>query len=602
MIDEAVKDMLAALTSFRHSTYLVRDDKIAYVEGESIVDNVNYGYNTVWSYYLEHEKGLISATSLEHHVGMPINCGTFSYAEMPLDFAFISGVTGTLRTLAAKEKEILERVYKIKASTFLPSVFGINDRQFDTHSDVLIESQENLFAAIRREIDTMRKAKRAILVFFVNEAQLLDFHTSPQFGATLRNEAQILSEKVASQDRELCIKRATSESKVTLLTRTFGRGTDFICRSQQVLANGGLHVLQTFFSEEWSEEVQIMGRAARQGERGSFRIILLDQSLEWVVGSAWQPALAKLQRRDLYTTLSEWRNEKYEAKCGGKELGIEQCRREHTASKECMSALLEGKMDVVWRFLGEQNRGALLQTNMSRTMLLMDATGSMAGLLAAAKETVCTMFERAALVLDARGIASDEFLLQFSVYRDYDCKLDGILDSSSWEAKPHTLREFMAKVSARGGGDYEEAIEIGLWHAVKQSEEEDGISQVILIGDAPAKDKSAISRDRIRHGGEKYWAKSKFGAATHYENELAALKLNGIPVHAFYLTEGARANFAHIAERTGGRCAKLNINSPDGAEQLTHLVTEEILRKAAGAQGDEAVETYREKFVRTFTS
>ena len=59
LIDEAVKDMLAALTSFHHSTYLVRDDKIAYVEGESIVDNVNYGYNTVWSYYLEHEKGHI---------------------------------------------------------------------------------------------------------------------------------------------------------------------------------------------------------------------------------------------------------------------------------------------------------------------------------------------------------------------------------------------------------------------------------------------------------------------------------------------------------------------------------------------------------------
>ena len=67
---------------------------------------------------------MISATSLEHHVGMPINCGTFSYAEMPLDFAFISGVTGTLRTLAAKEKEILERVYKIKANTFIPSVFS----------------------------------------------------------------------------------------------------------------------------------------------------------------------------------------------------------------------------------------------------------------------------------------------------------------------------------------------------------------------------------------------------------------------------------------------------------------------------------------------
>ena len=45
---------------------------------------------------------------------------------------------------------------------------------------------------------------------------------------------------------------------------------------------------------------------------------------------------------------------------------------------------------------------------------------------------------------------------------------------------------------------------------------------------------------------------------------------------------------------------KFNIQSASGAELLTKFVTEEILRKTAGAKGDAAVQRYREKF--TFTN
>jgi hypothetical protein len=39
------------------------------------------------------------------------------------------------------------------------------------------------------------------------------------------------------------------------LTKCFGRGTDFIARDDIVAANGGVHVIQTFLSEELSEEI-----------------------------------------------------------------------------------------------------------------------------------------------------------------------------------------------------------------------------------------------------------------------------------------------------------------------------------------------------------
>ncbi|CAF4710771.1 unnamed protein product, partial [Rotaria sp. Silwood2] len=171
-------------------------------------------------------------------------------------------------------------------------------------------------------------------------------------------------------------------------------------------------------------------------------------------------------------------------------------------------------------FLLEQNRGANLVSDCSRTVLLMDATGSMSSLLSAAKETVCTMFEQASAILEALKIPSDSFQMQFVVYRDYDCLEDRILQNSAWESKTSNLRAFMTTVSATGGGDYEEAIEIGLWHAVQHSKNPERLSQVILIGDAPAKDITAIKRDRKVYGGEAYWNKSKYGAETHYKNEL----------------------------------------------------------------------------------
>ena len=50
----------------------------------------------------------------------------------------------------------------------------------------------------------------------------------------------------------------------------------------------------------------------------------------------------------------------------------------------------------------------------------------------------------------------------------------------------------------------EEAIEIGLWHAVKESEEEEGVSQVILIGDMPAQSKEQVIARRQKHHSEEY--------------------------------------------------------------------------------------------------
>jgi hypothetical protein len=84
-----------------------------------------------------------------------------------------------------------------------------------------------------------------------------------------------------------------------------------------------------------------------------------------------------------------------------------------------------------------------------------------------------------------------------------------------------------------------------------------------------------------------------------YEDELQKLNSENVPVHTFYLADWAKKNFEKIAIETKGRCESLNIYSTDDVALLINYVTQEVLGKAAGAQGDAAVELFRKKYSKT---
>ena len=52
------------------------------------------------------------------------------------------------------------------------------------------------------------------------------------------------------------------------MTRPYGRGTDFVCRDQGLVKNGGVHIIVTFEPEDESEYKQLMGRTCRQDDPG----------------------------------------------------------------------------------------------------------------------------------------------------------------------------------------------------------------------------------------------------------------------------------------------------------------------------------------------
>jgi len=61
------------------------------------------------------------------------------------------------------------------------------------------------------------------------------------------------------------VNMATKMGRITLLTRNYGRGTDFVILDERVKSNGGMCTITTFLPESESELIQIKGRSARQG-------------------------------------------------------------------------------------------------------------------------------------------------------------------------------------------------------------------------------------------------------------------------------------------------------------------------------------------------
>ena len=617
LIDQAIKDLLFDVSNFQSHDYVVKQDKIGYIEQDNIVYNVMYGYKTLFAYYYEHEKGNISQKSLEENIAISLKCGNFSYAEVPLKFAYIMGVTGTLNTLSEPEKRVIQEDYKIRRSTYTPSVFGPNNLRFIPKDDIKLEDESDYFNTIKREIDDRligrSTEKRAVLVVFESIQKLKEFYESKAL-ESIKPYVSYLTEEASAEEKNHLVNRATTSGQITLITRTFGRGTDFVCHDQRVGASGGVHVIQTFLSEEVSEEVQIKGRTARQGDHGSYSLILNYRDLERFhikkeniddikKGKGILVRLAGVFSRGktydtIYDFLHDRRVDLFKTQYEDNMKYVVQARKRHIITQEFLANLNAGKIDAVRAFLADENKGAEDHVD-SRTICLMDATGSMTHLLHKCKTTVDIMVHRASEILKEYGIGTNSFQIQFVVYRNYNSKEEKILQSSAWETRPDNLRAFMNTIEVEGGWS-NEAIEVGLWHANKENEREP-ITQVILIGDAPPNSQSEVKKKR-ENFGEAYWKGTKFAQATYYEDEVAQLRANRIPIHAFYVEKKAESVFRSIAQQTNGRCEMLDINSSTGSDMLTDFVTEEILRGTVGhSKGNEIVQAYQKRYGKSYT-
>ncbi|XP_065682268.1 uncharacterized protein LOC136095498 [Hydra vulgaris] len=190
------------------------------------------------------------------------------------------GVTATLKSLSQAENKIIKS-YRIKRFIYIPSIFGENKLCYDKNLHIFIEKDNEYFKNLNEHIlssmEVLKEHKRPVLVFFETKSTLMEFYNWSKLSIN-KDNIQIITEEVSKipTERDMLIKRATISGQITFLTSVFGRGTDFVCSDKNVISNRGVHVVQTFFSKELSEEVQIQGRTARQGINTFFKRLVLN--------------------------------------------------------------------------------------------------------------------------------------------------------------------------------------------------------------------------------------------------------------------------------------------------------------------------------------
>jgi len=253
----------------------------------------------------------------------------------------------------------------------------------------------------------------------------MKFHKSTTIEDDIKNEIRIINTKTSSQDKERIIQNSTNLKQITLLTKEFGRGTDFVTRDDLVLANGGVYVIQTFLSEQESEEFQIKGRTARNGQQGSYFLVLNKLHLEKFLIK--NEEIEANSGSKLYPFLNSKRKSFFNEVYNSKKRFIEKVEKEHKITIQFYKDLKDNKLDNIKKYLSSKNSSSSSANVSVRVLILLDATGSMDTLIEKSKNNLFTMFEHACGVLEKKNLDSKCFELQIGVYRDYDCGLDGIL-------------------------------------------------------------------------------------------------------------------------------------------------------------------------------
>ncbi len=215
---------------------------------------------------------------------VPITAATGEAARITVQSFFrnytnLCGMTGT----ALPARRELKKTYKLKV-TKIPTNKkcirkGLPVRVFKTQAAKRV--------AIADDIERLIDRGQSILVGTPSVeasealAEILKEH---------KINAQILNARYHEQEAEI-VKQAGSPGKVTIATNMAGRGTDIIL-DDAVKKSGGLHVIATEMHSSKRIDRQLVGRAARQGDPGSYQFYL---SLEDELLSCREPK--EVQRR-----------------------------------------------------------------------------------------------------------------------------------------------------------------------------------------------------------------------------------------------------------------------------------------------------------------
>ena len=250
--DERVRDALAALHLWhRDRDYVVRDDAVELVDehsGRTLPDR-------------RLQRGMHMLLEIKEHCApKPENEIVASIACQRLfrRYRRLAGTSGTLQEVRGE----LEAVY----GACLVRVPHARSPRRETLPARVLPSRARQLDALMEEVRRCRAAERPVLIGTRSVEQ--------SNGVAALLVAHGVAHRVlnASQDTDeaAIVAEAGQLGRVTVATNMAGRGTD-IPLGAGVAERGGLHVVSLAFNDARRIDRQLAGRAARQGDPGSFR-------------------------------------------------------------------------------------------------------------------------------------------------------------------------------------------------------------------------------------------------------------------------------------------------------------------------------------------
>lgn len=347
----------------------VDKERIGYLERGEVNFEMSQSNKTVFAYLAFALEGKINQAASDANLGIDLTCGRFSFAELPKSYRFVLGVTGTLKELLAVEgiRNVISDDYQIKKFTYAPSIFGERQLTFKEAEHVMLKDNEaDWISAIEILVTKHAQAGNAVLVFWKNERMLKKLPSWADYDR--------ITERVDKKSRRKFILAASSPGKITQLTRSFGRGVDFVMPQGHEVV-----VVQTFLSSLCSEETQIKGRTARQGNPGQYRIVLCAEHLTSKFGFSEEniACLKSGSGQDIKKLLLErqlWKTGTKAATMGDRKRKAADCEGE---TKRWEGLLFDPEAPV------SQKRAKLAEWNTSfkavHYTVLLDVSGSMGG-------------------------------------------------------------------------------------------------------------------------------------------------------------------------------------------------------------------------------
>jgi len=259
--EELVRQGLSALHLFElDKHYLVLDGKVQIVDeytGRIMADRS-------W------ERGLHQMVEAKEGCaisGRQETLSRISYQRFFQRYLRLGGMTGTAREVASE----LWSVYRLNVVT-IPT--NRPTRRTTVH-DLMYLSAERKWRAVVNRVRQLHEQGRPVLIGMrsVVASETLSSELN-HAGLTHR----VLNARQDQQEAEI-IAQAGQPGRITVATNMAGRGTD-IRLAPGIADLGGLHVLATERHEARRIDRQLFGRGARQGDPGSYQVILsLDDEL-----------------------------------------------------------------------------------------------------------------------------------------------------------------------------------------------------------------------------------------------------------------------------------------------------------------------------------